>query len=124
MRRQLRNLRFWLLMFPLGWLVMVALFISQWPDPGAASPDELAGRVAESLRAHDAKKLAPLFSVGGEEIAQETTTRFTGARVVSARFSGGAVVVEFVRVDGTSGTVTMPVEETDGRWRITPVVAP
>lgn len=124
MRRQLRNLRFWILVFALGWLTMVVLLISHTPPPGAASPDELAVRVADALNTHDSKKLQPLVSVGAEEIAKATTDRFADSHVSSARFSGGAVVVDYVRADGTPASFTMLAEENDGRWQLTPLATP
>ncbi|GLZ35810.1 hypothetical protein Lesp02_79970 [Lentzea sp. NBRC 105346] len=124
MLRQLRNLRFWLLALPLAWLAMVALQISGLPEPGAATPDELAVKVAEALREHDAHKLTPLISVGGEPIAKATVDHYSGVRVDRSRFVGDAVVVEFVHADGTPDNTRMPAAEHDGRWLVTPLATP
>lgn len=124
MPRALGNLRVWILILALGWLAMVVVQISRTPDPGAGSPDELALRVTDALRAHDSPRLEPLLVAGGEDVAKSTVDGFAATHVASGRFTGGAVVVEFVDDDGTSGSVRIPVQEKDGRWMVSPIVAP
>ncbi|SDM06272.1 hypothetical protein SAMN04488074_11635 [Lentzea albidocapillata subsp. violacea] len=123
MYARLTNLRFWLLVFPIGWLAMVFVFIAVWPDPGAASPDELASEVTNALRAHDFHQLEPLLAVGGEDVAQSTVDQFETARVDRGVYRDGAVVVEYT-VDGVRAEFRLPVEIRDGRYVVNPVVTP
>lgn len=123
MFERLTNLRFWLLVFPVGWLAMVVVFIASWPDPGAESPDELASEVTNALRAHDFHKLEPLLAIGGEDVAKSTVEHFATAQVERGAYRDGVVVVEYTR-SGTSGVFRMPVEEHDGRYVVNAVVTP
>ncbi|WP_086663074.1 hypothetical protein [Lentzea kentuckyensis] len=123
MYERLTNLRFWLLVFPAGWLTMVFVLIALWPDPGAESPDVLAADVTNALRAHDFHKLKPLLAVGGEDVAKSTVERFATARVDGGQYRDGAVVVEYTR-SGTRNVFRMPVEELDGRYVVNAVVTP
>jgi hypothetical protein len=120
---RLTNLRFWLLVFPAGWLAMVFVCIAAWPDPGASTPDELAVDVTNALRAHDFHKLQPLLAVGGEDVARSTVEQFTAADVDRGLYRDGNVVVEFTRA-GSHGDFRLPVEEHDGRFVVNPVVIP
>jgi hypothetical protein len=120
---RLTNLRFWLLVFPAGWLTMVFVLIAAWPDPGASSPDELAVDVTNALRAHDFHKLQPLLAVGGEDVAKATVEHFAAAEVDGAVYRDGAVVVEYTRA-GSHGDFRLPVEVQDGRYVVNPVVTP
>ena len=123
MYERLTNLRFWLLMFPAGWLAMVFVCIAAWPDPGASSPDELAADVTNALRLHDFHKLQPLLAVGGEDVARATVEQFTAADVDRGLYRDGSVVVEFTRA-GSHGDFRLPVEEHDGRFVVNAVVIP
>ncbi|MET9632082.1 hypothetical protein ABZX92_31940 [Lentzea sp. NPDC006480] len=123
MYKRLTNLRFWLLVFPAGWLAMVFVCIAAWPDPGAPTPDELAAGVTNALRAHDFHKLQPLLAVGGEDVARSTVEQFSAADVDRGLYRDGAVVVEFTRA-GSHGDFRLPVEERDGRFVVNPVVIP
>ena len=123
MYERLTNLRFWLLVFPAGWLTMVFVLIALWPDPGASTPDELAVDVTNALRAHDFHKLQPLLAVGGEDVARSMVEQFTAAEVERGLYRDGAVVVEFTRA-GSRGDFRLPVEEHDGRFVVNPVVIP
>ncbi|MDT7789146.1 MAG: hypothetical protein QOF58_7565 [Pseudonocardiales bacterium] len=123
MYERLTNLRFWLLVFPAGWLAMVFVCIAAWPDPGASTPDELAVDVTNALRAHDFHKLQPLLAVGGEDVARSTVEQFTAADVDRGLYRDGNVVVEFTRA-GSHGDFRLPVEEHDGRFVVNPVVIP
>jgi hypothetical protein len=120
---RLTNLRFWLLVFPAGWLAMVFVFIAAWPDPGASSPDELASEVTNALRAHDFHKLQPLLAVGGEDVAKSTVEHFATAEVDRSVYRDGAIVVEYTRA-GAHGDFRLPVEVQDGRYVVNPVVTP
>jgi hypothetical protein len=120
---RLTNLRFWLLVFPVGWLTMVFAFIAFWPDPGAESPDVLAADVTNALRAHDFHKLEPLLAVGGEDVAKSTVEHFATAQVDGGQYRDGEVVVEYTR-SGTQSVFRMPVEEVDGRYVVNVVVTP
>jgi hypothetical protein len=121
--KRLTNLRFWLLVFPAGWLAMVFVVIALWPDPGTDSPDELAVEVTNALRAHDFHKLEPLLSVGGEAVAKSTVEHFATAQVNRGSYRDGMVVVEYTR-DGTHGDFRLPVDEHDGRYVVNAVVTP
>ena len=123
MYERLTNLRFWLLVFPAGWLTMVFLLIALWPDPGAESPDELASEVTNALRAHDFHKLQPLLSVGGEDVAKSAVEHLASAQVDGGGYRDGAVVVEYTRF-GARGVFRLPVEEQDGRYVVNAVVTP
>ncbi|MFS8101304.1 hypothetical protein LFM09_29680 [Lentzea alba] len=123
MRRQLTNLRFWITVFAVGWLLMVTVFIAAWPDTGRESPDELAAEVTNALRAHDFHKLQPLLAVGGEDVAKSTVESLENARVERGVYRDGAVVVEFTR-DGTRSEFRLPVEVQDGRYVVNAVVTP
>ncbi|MEV6242954.1 hypothetical protein [Lentzea sp. NPDC051838] len=123
MRRQLRNLRFWIVVFAVGWLTMVFISIASWPDAGKESPDELAAEVTSALRAHDFHKLQPLLAVGGEDVAKSTVETLQTARVERGLYRDGAVVVEYTR-DGTRSEFRLPVEEVDGRFVVNPLVTP
>ncbi|MGI5502825.1 hypothetical protein [Lentzea sp. CA-135723] len=123
MYARLRNIRFWLLALPVAWIAMVFVSIAAWPDPGAASPDELASEVTNALRAHDFHKLQPLLAIGGEDVAQSTTDQFQSAQVERGSYLDGAVVVEYTH-DGTRAEFRLPVEFQDGRYVINPVVTP
>jgi hypothetical protein len=120
---RLTNLRFWLLVFPAGWLAMVFISIAAWPDAGASSPEELASDVTNALRTHDFHKLQPLLAVGGEDVAKSTVEHFTTAQVDRGGYRDGMVVVEYTR-DGTHGDFRLPVEEQDGRYVVNAVVTP
>jgi hypothetical protein len=121
--RRLTNLRFWILVLALGWLAMVCVSIAFWPEPGAESPDELASEVTEALRAHDFHKLEPLLAVGGEDVAKSTTDQFRTARVERGVYRDGAVVVEYTH-NGTRAEFRLPVQFSDGRYVINPVLTP
>ncbi|NKE56535.1 hypothetical protein FXN61_06675 [Lentzea sp. PSKA42] len=123
MHERLTNLRFWLLVFPIGWLVMVIISIASWPEPGASSPEQLTADVTNALRAHDFHKLEPLLAVGGEDVAKATVEHFATAQVDRGVYRDGAVVVEYTR-DGTSGDFRLPVEEHDGRYVVNAVIIP
>ena len=123
MHRRLTNLRFWILVFAVGWLAMVFVSIAFWPDPGAESPDELAAEVTNALRAHDFHKLEPLLAVGGEDVAKSTADQFRTARVESGVYRDGAVVIAYTH-GGTRAEFRLPVEFADGRYVINPVVTP
>lgn len=123
MYERLTNLRFWLLVFPAGWLAMVFVLIALWPDPGADSPDELASEVTNALRTHDFHRLQPLLSVGGEDVAKSTVEHLASAQVDRGVYRDGAVVVEYTRF-GTHGDFRLPVEEQDGRYVVNAVVTP
>ncbi|MCP2249607.1 hypothetical protein [Lentzea aerocolonigenes] len=123
MHRQLTNLRFWIMVFAVGWLLMVFVFIAFWPEPGEESPDELAVEVTNALRAHDFHKLKPLLAVGGEDVAKSTVERFQAAQVERGVYRDGAVVVEYTH-DGTRAEFRLPVEVRDGRFVVNPLVTP
>ncbi|GHH57174.1 hypothetical protein [Lentzea cavernae] len=123
MRARLRNIRFWLLALPMGWIVMVFVAVAFWPEPGAASPDELASEVTTALRAHDFHKLEPLLAVGGEDVAKSTADHFQSASVERGAYRDGAVVVEYTHA-GTRAEFRLPVETRDGRYVINPVLTP
>jgi hypothetical protein len=120
---RLTNLRFWLLVFPIGWLAMVFVCIAAWPSPGAESPDELASEVTNALRAHDFHRLQPLLAVGGEDVAKSTADQFRTARVERGFYRDGAVVVEYAHA-GTRAEFRLPVEVQEGRYVVNPVVTP
>ncbi|SEQ12638.1 hypothetical protein SAMN05216188_102148 [Lentzea xinjiangensis] len=123
MHRRLRNLRFWILVFAVGWLTMVVISIASWPEPGEDTPQDLAAEVTEALRANDFHRLEPLLAVGGEDVAKSTTEHFSTARVEGGFYRNGTVVVQYTR-DGTRSEFKMPVEEQDGRYVVNPVVTP
>jgi len=122
-RERLTNLRFWLLVFPICWLVMVVIAIASWPEPGASSPEQLTADVTNALRAHDFHKLQPLLAVGGEDIAKSTTEYFAAARVERGVYRDGAVVVEYT-LAGARSEYRLPVEERDGRYVVNAVLTP
>ncbi|SDG75460.1 hypothetical protein SAMN05216553_11153 [Lentzea fradiae] len=123
MRRRLTNLRFWIIVFAVGWLAMVFVSIAFWPEPGEESPDELAVSVTNALRAQDFHKLEPLLSAGGEEVAKSTVEHFRGTRVERGSYRDGAVVVEYTHA-GTRAEFRLPVEVHDGRFVVNPVLTP
>lgn len=123
MYERLTNLRFWLLVFPAGWLTMVFVLIAFWPDPGAESPEALASEVTNALRTHDFRKLQPLLAVGGEDVAKSTVEHFATATVDGGQYRDGVVVVEYTR-SGTHGVFRMPVEELDERYVVNAVITP
>jgi len=123
MYERLTNLRFWLLAFPVGWLMMVFVLIAGWPDTGRETPEDLAAEVTNALRQHDFHKLEPLLAVGGEDVAKTTTERFAAARVDRGVYRDGAVVIEYTR-DGTRSEFRLPVEEQDGRYVVNAVLIP
>ena len=123
MHRRLTNLRFWIMVFAVGWLLMVFVAIAFWPEPGEESPDELAVEVTNALRAHDFHKLEPLLAMGGEDVAKSTVGYFQSAQVERGVYRDGAVVVEYVHA-GTRAEFRLPVEVRDGRYVVNPVVTP
>ena len=123
MHRRLRNLRFWILVFAVGWLTMVVISIASWPEPGEDTPDELAAQVTSALRTNDFHKLEPLLAVGGEDVAKSTVEHFSTARVDGGFYRDGAIVVQYTR-DGTRSEFKAPVEEQDGRYVVNLVVIP
>lgn len=123
MYERLTNLRFWLLVLPIGWLVMVLVSIASWPEPGASSPEQLTADVTNALRAHDFRKLQPLLAVGGEDVAKSTVEGFATAQVDRGVYRDGVVFVEYTR-SGTQGVFRLPVEEQDGRYLVNAVVTP
>ena len=123
MRRQLTNLRFWIMVFAVGWLLMVFVSIAFWPEPGEESPDQLAVEVTNALRAHDFHKLEPLLAVGGEDVAKSTVEYLKTAQVERGSYRDGAVVVEYVHA-GTRAEFRLPVEVQDGRYVVNPVLTP
>ncbi|WP_112271024.1 hypothetical protein [Lentzea terrae] len=123
MRRQLSNLRFWILVFAVSWLTMVVISIASWPDPGEDSPEQLAAEVTNALRANDFHQLQPLLAIGGEDVAKSTTEHFSSARVEGGFYRDGAVVVLYTR-DGIRSEFKLPVESQDGRYVINPVITP
>lgn len=123
MHRQLTNLRFWLMVFAVGWLLAVVVLIARWPEPGAETPEDLAVEVTKALRANDFHKLEPLLAVGGEDVAKSTTDHFATARIERGFYRDGAVVVEYTR-DGTRTEFQLPVERQDGRYVVNAVVTP
>lgn len=123
MRRRLTNLRFWIIVFAVGWLAMIFVSIAFWPDPGGESPDELAARVTNALRAHDFHKLEPLLATGGEDVAKSTVEQFRAAEVERGFYRDGSVVVEYTR-GGTRSEFRLPVEVHDGRFVVNPVLTP
>ncbi|KOV76951.1 hypothetical protein [Nocardia sp. NRRL S-836] len=123
MHRRLRNLRFWILVFAVGWLTMVVIAIASWPHPGEDTPEELAAEVTSALRANDFHKLQPLLAVGGEDVARSTVEHFSTARVDDGFYRDGTIVVQFSR-DGTRSEFKAPVEERDGRYVVNLVVTP
>ncbi|SMD22207.1 hypothetical protein [Lentzea albidocapillata] len=123
MHRQLTNLRFWLMVFAVGWLLAVVVLIARWPEPGAETPDELAAEVTNALRAHDFHQLEPLLAVGGEDVAKATADQFQTAQVERGVYRDGAIVVEYTH-DGVRAEFRLPVEMQDGRYVVNPVVIP
>lgn len=123
MHARLTNIRFWLVVFAVGWLAMIIVFIANWPDPGRNSPEELAADVTNALRAHDFHKLEPLLAVGGEDVAKATVDHFAAVQVERGVYRDGAVVVEYTR-DGTRSQFRLPVEEQDGRYVVNAVLIP
>ncbi|MFD4638500.1 hypothetical protein ACFWN2_14370 [Lentzea sp. NPDC058436] len=123
MHRQLTNLRFWIMVFAVGWLLMVFVSIAFWPEPGEESPDELAVEVTNALRAHDFHRLEPLLAVGGEDVAKSTVEYFRTAQVERGAYRDGAIVVEYTHA-GTRAEFRLPVESQDGRYVVNPVVTP
>lgn len=123
MHRQLTNLRFWIMVFAVGWLLMVFASIAFWPEPGEQSPDELAAEVTKALQAQDFHKLQPLLAVGGEDVAKSTVEYFHSAQVERGVYRDGAIVVEYVHA-GTRAEFRLPVETHDGRYVVNPVVTP
>ncbi|SEQ01705.1 hypothetical protein [Lentzea albida] len=123
MRRQLTNLRFWIMVFAVGWLLMVFASIAFWPEPGEESPDQLAVEVTNALRAHDFHRLEPLLAVGGEDVAKSTVDHFKTAQVESGTYRDGAIVVAYSHA-GTRAEFRLPVELQDGRYVVNPVVTP
>ncbi|MEU7475742.1 hypothetical protein AB0A63_07140 [Lentzea sp. NPDC042327] len=123
MHDRLRNLRFWILVFAVGWLAMVFVSIATWSEPGGDTPEELAAEVTSALRANDFHRLQPLLAVGGEDVAKSTVEHFATARVDGGFYRDGAVVVQYTRY-GTRSEFTAPVEERDGRYVVNLVVTP
>ncbi|MFI6101297.1 hypothetical protein ACIA8G_37610 [Lentzea sp. NPDC051213] len=123
MYERLTNLRFWLLVFPTAWLIMVFAFIAGWPDAGRETPEELAAEVTNALQLHDFHKLQPLLALGGEDVAKATTEHFATAQVERGVYRDGAVVVEYTR-DGIRTEFRLPVEQQDGRYVVNPVLTP
>jgi hypothetical protein len=119
----LKDLRFWFLVFVVGWLTMIVVSIASWPEPGAPAPEDLAAEVANALRAHDFHKLQPLLAVGGEDVAKSTTEYFAAARVERGVYRDGAVVVEYT-LAGARSEYRLPVEEQDGRYVVNAVLTP
>ncbi|MFD9704915.1 hypothetical protein [Lentzea sp. NPDC059081] len=123
MRRRLTNLRFWIMVFAVGWLLMVFVSIASWPEPGKPSPDELAAEVTNALRAHDFHRLQPMLALGGEDVAKSTVEHLQAAQVERGSYRDGAVVVEYTHA-GTRAEFRLPVEVQDGRFVVNPVVTP
>lgn len=123
MRRQLRNLRFWILVFAVGWLTMVVISIASWPEPGAPSPEELATQVTDALRANDFRRLRPLLAVGGEDVAKSTVEHLSTAQVENGFYRESAVVVPYTR-DGVRSEFKLPVQERGGRYVVNAVLTP
>ena len=123
MHRRLTNLRFWIMVFAVSWLLMVVVAIATRPEAGRESPEELAAEVTNALRTHDFHKLEPLLAVGGEAVAKSTVEHFQTAQVERGIYRDGAVVVDYTR-DGTRAEFRLPVEKQDGRYVVNAVVTP
>ncbi|MFD5828693.1 hypothetical protein [Lentzea sp. NPDC060358] len=123
MRHRLTNPRFWIMVFAVGWLLMVFASIAFWPEPGGESPDELAAEVTKALRAHDFHQLQPLLALGGEDVAKSTVEHLRAAQVERGFYRDGAVVVEYTHA-GTRAEFRLPVEVQDGRFVVNPVLTP
>ncbi|GAA2800383.1 hypothetical protein [Crossiella cryophila] len=127
-----RSPRTWMVLFGIGWIIAIVLMISNRPEHGTQTVEELADRVTEALRAADSGQLAELVSLksGADEAAQATVAGFAEAGVTDISTRSELVrgrmqlAVEFRRPEGSRGILHLPTVHMDGRWTMTPVSLP
>ncbi|MCK2237263.1 MULTISPECIES: hypothetical protein [unclassified Crossiella] len=127
-----RSPRSWIVLFGIVWIATIIMMISNRPERGTQTVEELAGRVTEALQAADSAQLAELVSLksGADEAAQATVAGFAEAGItdISARSEliRGRVqlTISYQRPEGSRGLLHVPTVHLDGRWTMTPVSLP
>ncbi|MCO1581864.1 hypothetical protein M8C13_39560 [Crossiella sp. SN42] len=130
--KAVRSLRTWIVLFAAVWITALIIMITNQPEKGAASVEELATGVTDALRAADAERLAELVSLpnGAEEAAQATVSGFAeaGVRDISTtpELLRGRMqlTVSYLRPDGARGTLHLPTVHADNRWQVNPIPLP
>lgn len=132
LRKAVRSLRTWIVLLALVWIAAVVLMISNRPERGTATVEELATKVSEALNAADSEQLAELvaLSSGADEAAQATVAGFADAGVTEVSTTPERVrgrvqlAVSYQRPDSSRGVLHLPTVHKDNRWQFTPVALP